>query len=168
MVGSKPDERLRTPMQWTRAPGAGFTTGRPWQQLQDDSAVTTVELQEGDSRSILALHRRVIPLRDENPALATGRLIPVVASDDAVIAYVRREGERAVLIIANVGMTPARGVSLSADGGALPRGSWRLRSLLDGDDAAPLSVAEDGRISSYMPLPSLAPLEGYAFELTRR
>ncbi len=27
MIGDKPDEKIRTPMQWTGEPGAGFTTG---------------------------------------------------------------------------------------------------------------------------------------------
>ena len=168
MVGSKPDERLRTPMQWTRAPGAGFTTGRPWQRLQDDSMTTTVEAQEGDPRSILELHRRLIPVRDGNAALASGRLIPLAATSDAVVAYLRREGDRAVLVVANVGATPASDVSLTSDAAALPRGSWTLRSLMGGSDAAPLTVADDGRLSGYVPVRSLAPLEGYIFELMRR
>ncbi len=36
MPGTKPDERIRTPMQWLPAPGAGFTTGTPWQPFQND------------------------------------------------------------------------------------------------------------------------------------
>jgi glycosidase len=168
MVGSKPDERLRTPMQWTREPGAGFTTGRPWQQLQDDSAVTTVESQEGDSRSILELHRQLIPLRDATPALASGRLIPLTASNDAVVAYLRRDGERMVLVIANVGTTPANGVVLGSDPGALPAGEWKLRSLLGVNDAAALTIGADGRVNGYRLLQSLTPLEGYVFEVTRQ
>ena len=36
MSGVKPDERIRTPMQWdsTDATG-GFTTGTPWEPLQN-------------------------------------------------------------------------------------------------------------------------------------
>src|SRR5881275_3036012 len=33
MTGDKPDERLRTPMQWT-ASSRGFTSGKPWEVLQ--------------------------------------------------------------------------------------------------------------------------------------
>lgn len=168
MTGAKPDERLRTPMQWTRAPGAGFTRGRPWQRLQDDSLVTTVEAQEEDPRSLLELHRRLIPIRDENAALAAGRLVPLVASNDVVAAYVRREGDRAVLVVANLGTTLVSGVSLASEVGALPRGSWTLRSLLGGADAGPLTIGDDGRFSGYLPLQSLAPLEGYLFELIPR
>src|SRR5215217_2948418 len=33
MRGEKPDERLRTPMQWTAGAAGGFTTGQPWQEV---------------------------------------------------------------------------------------------------------------------------------------
>lgn len=33
MTGNKPDELIRTPMQWSAAANAGFTSGRPWQPV---------------------------------------------------------------------------------------------------------------------------------------
>jgi glycosidase len=168
MTGSKPDERLRTPMQWSAAPGAGFTRGTPWQQLQDDSVTTTVESQEADPKSILELHRRLIPLRDGNDALATGLLVPLTASSDAVASYLRRDGDEIVMVIANLGSAALGGVSLASENGALPSGSWALRSLLGGDDAVSVEVGDDGRLEGYVPLPTLAPLEGYIFELIPR
>jgi alpha-amylase len=173
MLGAKPDERLRTPMQWTAAAGAGFTTGRPWQPLQEEAASTTVEAQETDPRSILALHRELIPLRDANPALAAGRLIPLTTNNDAVTAFVRAEGDRRVLVIANVGTTALRDVAFTSESGALPAGRWTLRDLrpgrtegspLVGDDDS-LSVGEGGQLVRYVPAGTLQPLEGYLFEL---
>ena len=168
MVGAKPDERLRTPMQWSGAPGGGFTRGTPWQPFQYDSLVTTVEAQTGDPRSLLELHRRLIPVRDANPALAAGRLVPLVASNDAVAAYVRREGDRVVLVVANLGAAPLTDVSLASEPGALPRGSWALRNLLGGADAPPLTIGGDGRLTGYSPLYTLAPMEGYLFAFVPR
>ncbi len=168
MTGAKPDERLRTPMQWSAAPGAGFTRGRPWQQLQDDSLTTTVAAQEGDPASILELHRRLIPLRDGNVALAAGLLVPLTASNDAVAAYLRIDGNQIVMVLANIGATALSGVSVSSDGGALPRGAWTVRSLLGGGEGAAVQIGDDGRVDGYVPLPTLAPLEGYIFEFTPR
>ena len=168
MVGAKPDERLRTPMQWSPAPGGGFTRGTPWQQMQEDSLIATVEAQAGDPRSILELHRRMIPLRDGNAALATGELIPLVASDDRVAAYLRREGDDVVLVVANLGTTATTDVSIRSDAGALPSGSWTARDLLGNDDAASLVVGDDGRFGGYVPRRSFAPLEGYLYQLTPR
>lgn len=167
MTGSKPDERLRTPMQWTAGAGGGFTGGRPWEAMADDSATVTVASQEADPRSILNMHRRMIHLRATNPALADGRLVPLHASDEAVAAWVRRTPDAFVLVLANLGGRPLAGVALSSDAGALPEGAWRVRSLLGGTDGAGLRVGADGRLAGYVALPTLAPTEGYLFELTR-
>jgi glycosidase len=166
MTGGKPDERIRTPMQWRPAPAAGFTRGAAWERLQGDSLTITVESEDKDPASILNLHRRMIHLRASNSALGDGALIPLASSSDAVAAYVRREGNRAVLVVANLGTTALANVALSSDAGALPPGSWRLRTLLGGTDGAALDVADDGRLHGFTPLATLAPLHGYLFELS--
>ena len=166
MIGAKPDERLRTPMQWTRAPGAGFTRGRPWERLADDSLTTTVQAQDHDPSSLLQLHRRLIHLRAANDALATGELVPLIASDSAVAAYIRRDGDRVVLVVANLSRAPLHGVSLTSRGDALRAGRWTPRDMLGGNAVAPLRVGDDGQLHGYVPLAILAPLEGYLIELS--
>ena len=167
MTGAKPDERLRTPMPWSRARGAGFTQGTPWQRMQDDSLTITVEAQDRDQRSLLNLHRQLIHLRSSHSALGSGQLMPLTASHDAVVAYLRRDGDQIVLVIVNLGATPLRDVSLASTAGALLAGSWRGRSMLGGVGAAPLTVDSAGTMSGYVPLRTLAPLEGFVFELKR-
>ncbi|HEU4558111.1 MAG TPA: alpha-amylase family glycosyl hydrolase, partial [Longimicrobium sp.] len=63
IAGDKPDENLRTPMHWTGAAGAGFTTGTPWRAPQSDWATRNVAAQDADPNSLLNLHRRLIHLR---------------------------------------------------------------------------------------------------------
>src|ERR1043166_2174922 len=99
MTGDKPDPRLRTPMQWKPGPGVGFTTGTPWESPQPDSETITVAAQEKDPGSLLNLYRRLIHLRRANEALATGRLVPLSAGNPSVAAYLRRAGDRAVLVV---------------------------------------------------------------------
>jgi glycosidase len=41
MTSAKPDERIRTPMQWTADRAVGFSRGTPWEQLSDDSLGTS-------------------------------------------------------------------------------------------------------------------------------
>jgi glycosidase len=166
MAGNKPDPRLRTPMQWARGPGAGFTDGLVWEPLQPDSLTANVAVQEADPNSLLNSYRRLIHLRAENPALGTGELLPLVASTDAVVAYLRREGDRAVLVVANVGAAPLSGVTVSSEGQVLPAGRYEVRSLLGGPRGAPLRVGEDGRIEGYVPLPSLGALDSHIFQLS--
>ncbi|AHG91665.1 alpha amylase catalytic region [Gemmatirosa kalamazoonensis] len=167
MLGAKPDPRIRTPMQWSASHAAGFTRGTPWERLADDSLAMTVEAQERDSSSLLSLYRRLIHLRASDAALASGTLAPLVASDDAVAAYVRRAGDRVVLVVANLDSTARRGVTLSAATGTLPPGRWAVRALLGNGPAAPLVVRADGSVQGYVPLDTLAPRAGVVLELVR-
>jgi alpha-amylase len=166
MTGNKPDPRLRTPMHWGRGPAAGFTTGVPWEPLQPDSMTANVEAQEGDPTSLLNLHRRLIHLRADNPALGPGELMPLTASSDAVATYLRRDGERVVLVVANLGATTLADVAISSGERVLPAGRYRPASLLGGPSAAPLLVGSHGRIRSYVPVRSLGGREVYLFELS--
>jgi glycosidase len=167
MTGTKPDERIRTPMQWSRGPSGGFTRGTPWEPLQPDSLTTNVEVEDRDPTSLLSLERTLIHLRSANSALADGQLLPLSTSNEAVAAFLRREGDRVVLVVANLGSVPARSVALTSSDGAVPVGRWRVHSLLDGSLGASLTVARDGRVKGYVPLLSLAAARGYLFELVR-
>jgi alpha-amylase len=168
MTGAKPDPRLRTPMQWSSGRGAGFTRGTPWEALQADSQTTTVAAEDHDPSSLLNLYRRLIRLRDASSPLAVGALIPLATSSDAVTAYLRRDGPRAVLVIANLGAAPARSVTLSAPGTSLPGGRWAMIDALGGSPAATLVVPADGAITGYVPLPSIAAMSARVFRLTAR
>jgi alpha-amylase len=168
MTGPKPDERIRTPMAWSReGPHAGFTTGRPWQPLADDSLEANVAAQDRDPGSLLSLYRRLIHLRAEHPALAVGRLVPLAASHDAVTGFIRRQGRLAVLVVANLGRTPLANVTLQSDSAVLPRGAYALRDALGGVTGSSLT-ARDGRIRAFVPLPELPPQTAYVFDLVRR
>jgi alpha-amylase len=164
IAGDKPDENLRTPMHWTST--GGFTTGTPWRAPQADWATRTVAAQDADPNSLLSLHRRLVHLRKANSALGAGRLIPLTASSDAVAAFVRRDGDRAVLVVANLGAAPLSGVSISSGADALPAGEGPGNNLLGGSDAARLSVGADGRIQGYVPFRTLAPMSVHVLEFT--
>src|SRR4029453_17385752 len=56
MTGRKPDEYIRTPMQWSGEANAGFTTGTPWITTTVDSQVN-VAAEEKDPNSLLSLYR---------------------------------------------------------------------------------------------------------------
>ena len=169
MTGSKPDERIRTPMQWRAVRGAGFTTGKPWEALQPDSMTVTAESQETRPSSLLNQYRRLIHLRDGNAALSSGVLVPLATSNDAVTAYLRKDGNHIVLVVANLGAMPLSGVTISGAAGTLPQGAFRATTLFGAGRIAPtLQVAADGAIAGYMPIARLAPMSGQIIQLTAR
>ncbi len=90
MTGDKPDEHLRTPMQWTAAAGAGFTTGKPWAEINSGAESVNVEKQAGDPESLLNLYKKLIRLRNEHPALSTGGTWMVETDKPEVVAFLRR------------------------------------------------------------------------------
>lgn len=152
MTGDKPDERLRTPMQWSPGRGTGFTAGTPWQAAQPDSDATTVTAQEQDPGSLLNLYRRLIHLRKANHALATGTLVPLTSTHGSVAGYLRRSATGAVLVVANLGGGEVSGLSLSTADSVLPPGRYEPRNLLGGPAAVAFEVGADGRIRDYQPV----------------
>ena len=110
MVGAKPDEQIRTPMQWSSEQGGGFTKGKPWESPQPDWAVTNVEAQERDAGSLLNHYRRLIQLRNNHPALNSGDIAVGSANMSWIAAFVRRSSAETIVVMINfgsLGLTPA-------------------------------------------------------------
>ena len=95
--------------------------------------------------------------------MAGGDLLPLVPSNNAVAAFIRRAGDRAVLVVANLGGTPLTRVTVSSPGAVLPAGRYRL-----GPTAEDLVVGSDGRIRQYVPVSLLEPRALLVFEITTR
>lgn len=166
MTGAKPDPRLRTPMQWSLQPAAGFTRGVPWEPLQPDSFTANVESQERDPASLLNHHRRLIHLRAAHPALAAdGEFIPLSSSHPAAAAYLRRADGRTALVLVNLGDRPVLEVALSSAEAVLPPGRYTARTLLGGATTARLRVGGDGQMRRWTPLRALQPYESHVIEI---
>jgi alpha-glucosidase len=118
-----PDKNLsrdpsRTPMQWSSDEHAGFTTGKPWLRLDKAFPRQNVQAQKEDPYSILLFYRRLIQLRQSEPALMLGNYAPVYA-DRQVIAYKRSaENSPQFLIVLNLSHRPVyfKQVSFSFSG----------------------------------------------------
>ncbi|MGH2530981.1 MAG: alpha-amylase family glycosyl hydrolase [Thermomicrobiales bacterium] len=166
MTGTKPDERLRTPMQWTGEATGGFTTGTPWEPLQPNAAEVNVAAQEDDPESLLNHYRRLIHLHRAHPALRHGDFTPLEASERTVAAYLRQTDDEAILVVINFGKEPVDGATLSADASGLAAGAYQGVPLFGDHGAEMLTVEDGGAMTGYLPLPTLAPTTGYVFALT--
>jgi alpha-glucosidase len=91
----------RTPMQWSAAPNAAFTAGRPWLPLAADFGEVNVEQARLDRCSLLTLYHRLIALRRSEPSLAVGAYEPLPAEGD-LLAY-RRVADRPFVVVLNFG-----------------------------------------------------------------
>jgi len=80
----------RTPMQWSADPNAGFSATEPWLPLSDDWTSVNVEAARADPTSTLWLHKRLIALRRQLPALHAGSYEPLDDVPEGCYAYWRR------------------------------------------------------------------------------
>ncbi len=159
----------RSPMPWTSAPGRGFCADdvEPWLPFGDPGV--SVDAQEADPRSMLALHRRLLALRRSSGDLCGGRLRDGLglAGRTRVPAGVRDRGGVESERRAGLGRRHRRG---GVDHGARrPRGLARLRVARaawrrgrDRGRVAPRSAASGGLLPLRHINPPLAPEAGGA------
>jgi alpha-glucosidase len=96
---------VRSPMQWSTGPNAGFSEAEPWLPLASDDPAMTVEVQREDPDSVLNLFRSLVRLRKETPALAVGsyRTLP---APEGVFSFERSHPEGTVQVHLNFGDDP--------------------------------------------------------------
>ncbi|MDX6336902.1 MAG: alpha-glucosidase [Streptosporangiaceae bacterium] len=147
----------RAPMPWQRPShaglGAGFTSGKPWLPVVADAERLCVEAQQGDPASMLTFVRRLLRLREREPALQSGSQRLAEAARD-VFCFEREHLGRRFLVALNF-------TSL-----ALPLG---LRENVAGPAEVVLSTSP-GRAFGAVPLPDLVlePDEGLILRLPPR
>jgi alpha-glucosidase len=109
----------RTPMQWSAAENAGFSTAPPWLPIGEDFATRNVETQHNDPHSMLSLYRRLIELRRREPAFSIGSYVPIPAQENLLVYRRRQEGAAQFLIVLNLGSDAAAYHSTGAGRGVL-------------------------------------------------
>ncbi len=164
MVGYKPDELIRTPMQWSDAPHAGFTNGLPWQPVNADYEGVNVADQLDDPDSLLSHYRNLIRLRQEHAALRSGSFTPVDSSDRILYGYLRHVEGNQVLVLLNFAAQERDEVILSLAASPLPPGTYSVTDALSGLELSPLIVGEGGGFDSE-PLPPLSARRAFIFVL---
>ena len=92
----------RTPMQWSDAVNAGFSTHDPWLPVPDSYKTHNVATESKDPNSVLEFYRKVLALRHKNSALLEGNYTAVNEDDANVLAYVRAYKGKSVLVALNL------------------------------------------------------------------
>ena len=125
----RPDrDGVRTPMQWSGGPNAGFSTAPPAAlysaPISDPvygHAAVNVEAQLRDPSSLLRWMQNLIRLRKQFQVFGRGSLEFAEGSNRKVLAYLRRWGEDTVLCVANLSRhVQPTSLDLSALAGSTP------------------------------------------------
>jgi alpha-glucosidase len=96
----------RTPMQWDDSAYAGFTVSKPWLRLSEDYKQVNVKAQLADPDSCLCFYRRLMRLRQDEPALQYGAYTPLCATGQ-IICYMRHLQTDGFIVALNLSNKPA-------------------------------------------------------------
>ena len=96
-------DNARTPMQWTKEPGLGFSDGSAWLISPKPNVAINVEDQEKDPNSILNYYRQLTALYRHplyGNTIRFGDMIPAYRDRENIIAFERR-GDKRLLVVSN-------------------------------------------------------------------
>ncbi|WP_079506128.1 glycoside hydrolase family 13 protein [Mesobacillus jeotgali] len=100
-------DNSRTPMQWSDAANAGFTTGKPWLGMNPNYTAVNVEAQLKDPNSILHFYKKMIEMKKANDVFTYGAYDLVLENHEQIYAYTRTLDGKKALVISNLSNEPA-------------------------------------------------------------
>ena len=145
---------VRTPMQWSDAPNAGFSSaapGRLYSPVIDDDIYgyrqINVEAQRANPGSLLNRMREMIQVRKAHPAFGRGELHILEPANRAVLAYTRTYHNVTLLVVNNL--------SPESQSVELELATWA--------DARPIDLFTGERLAAVATTPYRLDLEGYGY-----
>jgi oligo-1,6-glucosidase len=130
-------DNARTPMQWDSTPNAGFTTGRPWIEVNPNYLEINVAAAKADPHSVLHHYRRLIEFRHTHPVVALGDFRMLLPEHEQIYAFTRSHDGVQLLVLANLS-------GLDAHAGIDDAGSWLGAQLMLGNyPAGDVMLADD-------------------------
>jgi oligo-1,6-glucosidase len=134
-IHAKSRDNARTPMQWDDTPNAGFTTGKPWINLNRNYVQINVKNALANPNSIFHFYQRLIRLRKANPVVVYGRY-DLLDSDPRIYAFTRTLDDDRLLVILNFG---AETPTFALPAGLADTGQELLIANYEVDSAQPLT-----------------------------
>ncbi|MCA0452925.1 MAG: alpha-amylase [Chloroflexi bacterium] len=162
MIGGKPDECIRTPMQWDDTlPNASFMLDKNCRTNQDEY---NVAVEDRDPDSLLNHYRALIHLRNDHAALRVGAFIPVASTAKELYSYIRRSSDETLLVVINLSKKEITDYGLSLEQSDLS--GTQAGSLLMGEgEVANMEILDEGGFNNYKPLATVAPFSTTVIKL---
>lgn len=92
-------DNARTPVQWSDEPNAGFTTGTPWFNVNENYKEINAKHEMADPNSIYNHYKKLIKFKKENAVAKWGSYKEYYADSSEIYVYSREyEGERLLVI----------------------------------------------------------------------
>jgi alpha-amylase len=164
MLGKKPDEDIRRPLQWSAEEDAGFTTGAPWRAPFSDYTTKNIAAQSEDPSSLLSLYRSLIHVRNDHAALRVGEYHSLETGHPAVFASLRASQEEQVLVLINLGDQAIGDYALQLEASPLS-GDYLPTPLLGNGQFQSITVTDQGGFENYQPIPEIPPYGRFILQL---
>lgn len=100
-IHARSRDNARTPMQWSGAENAGFTTGTPWLKVNPNYQTINAGNQLSDANSVFSYYQRLIRLRKGHPVFREGTFRLVLADHEDIFAYTRTTAAAQLLVVCN-------------------------------------------------------------------
>lgn len=97
-------DNARTPMQWNASPYAGFSTARPWLDVNPNYTAINAAAQEQDENSLLRFYKKLTALRKDpeyGNTVVYGEFIPYLREQRNLMGYYRKY-EHTLLVLGNM------------------------------------------------------------------
>lgn len=94
-------DNARRPMQWDDSINGGFTTGTPWQKINDDYKEINVKNDLDDPDGVYHYYQKLLFIKRSNKAATYGKIIELNHEDLNTISYLRTNDQNNLLIVGN-------------------------------------------------------------------
>ena len=101
ILGAKSRDNSRTPMQWSAAANAGFTSGTPWLKPAANYPEINAEAALADQHSVFWHYRDLIAIRKAHPIFTQGDYQELLTGHPQIWAYARRANGQTLLVVSN-------------------------------------------------------------------
>jgi alpha-glucosidase len=99
----------RTPMQWNNSKDSGFSTAdHTWLPIPPSAAEYSVAVESRAPHSIFSFYKKLLALRESEPALRNGSYVSLDRDDPYVLAFLRKNpgAGDSVLVVLNMSGEP--------------------------------------------------------------
>ena len=94
-------DNARTPLQWDNSRNAGFSSSKPWLDVNKNYNTINVELQQDNPDSILNYYREIIRIRKNNSTLIYGDFLDLEPNNEKLFIYKRWDKQKTFIIVLN-------------------------------------------------------------------
>ena len=145
MLGSKPDEDIRRPMQWSNTYQGGFTSGTPWNNLNSNYPDYNVESEQENPASIFNRYKKMIQIRNLKPSLQTGNYLEAYSEKDEIFSFIRVLQNDTTIVVINTSNHSLQNVSINLTAAGLSNGSYTWWELMN-NNLVTLSIDQSGNL----------------------